>query len=51
MAAYGDVQYVLPGSVVLDSEVDWPDYIAQLAAAGRLERVATYRLAHKPFRQ
>ena len=42
VAAYGDVQYVLPGSVVLDSEVDWPDYIAQVAVAGHLERVATY---------
>ena len=40
-AAFGDMQWVLPGTTVLD--VDLPDEVAELEAKGRLERVATFR--------
>ena len=40
-AAFGDMQWSLPGKTVLD--VDLPDEVAELEAKGRLERVATFR--------
>ena len=42
-AAHGDVQIIAPGSVVLPSEQELPDHIAQLAATCRLERVSAFR--------
>ena len=43
--AYGDIQYVLPGKVLLESEANMEDYVAELARAAKLERVSTYRMA------
>ena len=40
-AAFGDMQWMLPGKAVLD--VDLPDEVAELEDKGRLERVATFR--------
>lgn len=41
--AFGDVQQVLPGSVVLPGEDDLSDRVQQLALEFRLDRVASYR--------
>lgn len=43
IAAFGDVQLLHPGNVVLPDEQDLPDRLAVLAAQRRLERVATFR--------
>ena len=40
-AAFGDMQWALPGKTVFD--VALPDEVAELEAKGRLERVATFR--------
>jgi len=43
LAAYGDVQLLQPGDIVLPDEQDMTDRIALMAAERRLQRVATYR--------
>ena len=42
--AYADIQYVLPGKALLESEANMEDYVAELAREAKLERVSTYRM-------
>ena len=43
IAAHGDLQYLPETKLILPSEVDMPEHIAELLAANRLERVSAFR--------